>query len=344
MGRSFFVLFLLLSFYSLKAQITTPPPNMKITDIYGNYHNLYTDMLSEGKYVFVDFFTNTCTFCQYYAPIVDSVYRFFGCGCNNIDFWALNKYSGSDNQSVMDFAIRYGISFTPFSADGGSAYVSDIYNVPYTPYFILIAPDTSLAMDNPQFENAQELIDTLLAIGLTPSECTGTNFYYFELRTATDTFLANINTSEKHIIIQVTDTSDISQAKGFFIVSSNAEVFIDGQLQISDSTINDFSNGLIYTVQAQAGNQEQWQVIIQRVPTYVHRGNRIVYPNPTQAILNIPSEFIGGYYRIYNSEGRLLLMRHIKKSQIDLFNLQPGIYYLMLEKGTYIKNYKIMKH
>lgn len=70
------------------------------------------------------------------------------------------------------------------------------------------------------------------------------------------------------------------------------------------------------------------------IATYIVHSD-LIYPNPSSSIINIPIE---GVKYIYNSAGQLLLTTRNKKIQVS--NLQPGIYFVLID-NTYLKFVKL---
>ena len=77
-----------------------PVPDFKVVDIFGFQHELYTDYLDQGKYVFIDFFTVNCGSCQELAPKIDTVYKEYGCNCSNLAFLGMTFSSGNRTHSL----------------------------------------------------------------------------------------------------------------------------------------------------------------------------------------------------------------------------------------------------
>ena len=116
-----------------------------VTDTDGVVHNLY-DITASGKYVFLDFFFDTCGPCQqtqtYYNELHDKY------GCNEGEIFVISINDGSDNdQEVIAFENTYGGPWNhapAVSSEGGSAAVDADFGVSAYPTYCLIGPDNAM--------------------------------------------------------------------------------------------------------------------------------------------------------------------------------------------------------
>lgn len=113
-----------------------------VTDTEGVVHNLY-DITASGKYVFVDFFFDTCPPCQQTQPIYNELHDKYG--CNEGDIFVISINNGSDtNAEVIAFENNYGGPFNHAPAvgmEGGCAAVDTDFGVNAYPTYCLISPD-----------------------------------------------------------------------------------------------------------------------------------------------------------------------------------------------------------
>ena len=95
-----------------------------VTDINGVEHNLYT-YLGEGKYVYLDFFFDTCAPCELTTLIFNEFYDKYGCGMGDVICISMNN--GTDtNAEVEAFQNEFGGPFNhapAISAEGGAGAV-----------------------------------------------------------------------------------------------------------------------------------------------------------------------------------------------------------------------------
>jgi thiol-disulfide isomerase/thioredoxin len=116
-----------------------------VTDVEGIEHNLYA-YLSEGKYVYLDFFFDTCGPCQATTPIFNEFYDKYGCNVGDVVAISINNGSDSDAE-VIAFENNFGGPFNhapAVSADGGAGAVDDDFGISAYPTYCLIAPNTTL--------------------------------------------------------------------------------------------------------------------------------------------------------------------------------------------------------
>ncbi len=329
-------LFVILTITTAKAQETAP--NLKGTDIYGKFYNSYSDYFANGKFLFLDFFTNTCTFCQYLAPKVDTAYRFFGCGCGDVDFFAINTSSYSNDENVLEFAMRFGISFNPISADGGSVNISEAYEVPYTPYTFIVAPDTTIVAENMNIHTAQDIIDTLLALGLTPTECQKAEIRHLEILKNGVSYKGDVNYEQKEISFQLPDTLDLSNLKMFYVLSSGASLLYDTNSYSEADTLifDNFTDTLFFTVKAKTDTiQNVWKAFYNTFQTGTKslRETKIFYPNPANGKIFLNKQFQGSIVKIYSLSGGLVSIKIAYGNQIDIKDLKRGTYLFIIDKN-----------
>lgn len=116
-----------------------------VTDIHGVVHNLY-DYAADGKYIYLDFFFDTCGPCQVTTPIFNEFFDKYG--CNDGDLIMISMNDGSDTDAEVEaFENAYGGPFNhapAISADGGAGAVDINFGVNAYPTYCLIGPDTTL--------------------------------------------------------------------------------------------------------------------------------------------------------------------------------------------------------
>lgn len=307
----------------------------KATDIYGEMHIL-TDYLNDGKYVFIDFFTLTCGTCQQKAPIVDSVYRYFGCNSNDIIFLGIECTSGGQttNEQVYDFCQQFSLTFDAISGLSGGRGIADIYQISYTPYMLLISPDNEIVMDNFSFYHALELQDTLLEFGIVPNTCEGADFLRYELITEIDTIKGKLNNDDKTINIQVPFGTDLTNCGSLFVSETNSDVYIGYTEQISGENTNNFSQELIYSIFAENSNIENnWTIVVNEVSEIPNNENNIkIYPNPTSDFIFINNNNINNKIEIFDNKGNLVLSKKVIDNKLNINNLENGIYFIKIKR------------
>jgi hypothetical protein len=121
-----------------------------ITTTDGITRNLYTT-LDSGKTVFVDLFYTTCSWCQFYAPIIEEIYQNNGAGQGDIEFWGISNNLFDTNWVIDQYRLDYNIS-NPCAGPwgGGTTALSIIINGQNFlgfPTYCVICPDRTLFFD-----------------------------------------------------------------------------------------------------------------------------------------------------------------------------------------------------
>lgn len=122
---------------------------------------------------------------------------------------------------------------------------------------------------------------------------------------------------------------------------SNASANIDftiGEVVINTGTdgTNDLTQGF---------HQTNWNFL--GVEDFAPNYEAIIYPNPTEDVLNIKtSSFENVTYTLYDAQGKLVLQDILSEEQtpIQVSQLAPGSYSLMLNSETQkLKTFKLIK-
>ena len=327
-------------------------PDFTITDIYGQKHTLISNYLDKGKYVFIDFFNTTCVSCNLLSPIVDTVFRDFGCNYGDVIFLAIEK--GHSYAETFQFTNDYIMTFPAISGnDGGGNQVHTDYEIPYTPYKILISPNEEIVSDNPYAfdETVQKLRDTLQTFGLTQQECQGNNFMFYSLISTSDSIVGTINESLKTVNIIFPSKTDLSSLTANFRNAVNSTITINDIEQISGETINDFTNPVTYEITSEKGITEIWTVNAStnsNIDFYNKKFN--VYPNPSSGIFILEnnnyhnSEKIKA--KIINITGQTIktVILNEKDNIIDLSKLKKGIYFLNFKINNVNVNKELIRY
>ena len=134
---------MLLASFFLRGFAQTPlteAVNIHVKTIDGETIWLFDLLDDENKFVVIDFFTTTCSYCQQYAPDFQSTYEAFGENEGNVFFMGINW--GNDNQGVREFDSIYGLTFPTISGtQGGGNIANNDYQIASYPTVILITPD-----------------------------------------------------------------------------------------------------------------------------------------------------------------------------------------------------------
>ncbi|RLD50038.1 MAG: hypothetical protein DRI94_09720 [Bacteroidetes bacterium] len=324
-------------------------PDFSVTDIYGHTHKLYSDYLNQNKYVFIDFFTVGCQSCAELSPVIDTVYKNFGCNYGDVVFLGIDGYY--DDPHVFEFTQNYQMTFPASSGnEGGGNQVFTDFNINYTPYKILIDPTGKIIADYPFETSVKYYRDTLLAEGLILQPCSGNDFWFFSLLSESDSIVGEINETDKTINILMPNGTDLSQLTAFFVAESNSVVKINGTEQISSETVNDFSQGaLVYDITSEDGTTESWTVTAATSSvSNISDKNINIYPNPvkTDFFIDFTSfNFKNIQSELYNSEGKRIKSFTLKEanSLINISDIPSGIYFLKIRTNNNLFIRKIVK-
>ncbi len=130
------LLFGIFLFINVSAQEkSSPAEDFSLTDTNGNVENLY-EKLNEGKTVILYFFSCSCIHCYLDAPILDSVYRQFGSGAEQLEVWGICDQN-FNNEDIQFFIDSTHVTF-PCFATGHATDVFSLYGAQYTPQIKII--------------------------------------------------------------------------------------------------------------------------------------------------------------------------------------------------------------
>lgn len=241
---------MLIASTGLFAQVTTYTvgdvvDNFTVTDTEGNEWTLY-DLTAQGKYVYLDFFFDTCGPCQNTTPLFNEFHDKYGCNEGSLFMMSMNDGSDTDAE-VIAFENTFGGSFEhapAISGDGGAAVVDTAFGVNAYPTFALIGADNTLLESDiwpisnvgtfeatiPSAANAQVMscslgIDTaaLFDFSLYPNPVSNNTINLLlgaNINSATVTIynvLGSVVYAQQHNTNQITITADI--VSGSYIVS-----------------------------------------------------------------------------------------------------------------------------
>jgi thiol-disulfide isomerase/thioredoxin len=113
-----------------------------ITDTEGDTHTLYS-YTSQGKYVMLDFFFDTCPPCQATSQYFSELYQTYGCNEGDLVCLAVNNGTDTDAE-VIAYEDAFGGAFAhppAASMEGGSGAVDAAFGINAYPTYCLIGPD-----------------------------------------------------------------------------------------------------------------------------------------------------------------------------------------------------------
>lgn len=121
--------------------------NVSGTDVHGNSFDIYSHC-EAGRYVFIKFYTSTCSYCQSITPIFNEFYQKYGCNQFEIACVSINGYT--DNTGVLAFEEQYGGLFMDapsISTEGGSTQFINRFLPGSYPTVCVISPDKKLIVN-----------------------------------------------------------------------------------------------------------------------------------------------------------------------------------------------------
>jgi hypothetical protein len=153
------------------SRVVKEAEDFTITTTDGITRNLY-NTLDSGKTVFVDLFYTTCTWCQYYAPIIEEVYLNHGAGQDDIVFWGISNNLFDPDPVIDQYKLNYNITNPCAGPNGGgtTAHTIVIEGQDFLgwPSYVVICPDRTVYFDpvypptvegfDPYFEACAETI------------------------------------------------------------------------------------------------------------------------------------------------------------------------------------------
>lgn len=154
-------------------------------------------------------------------------------------------------------------------------------------------------------------------------------FIGLESETVVDDFL-NI------ITIDIKQDADLSDLIAEFELSGEGVVKIDGVIQESGVTSNDFSNEIVFTVCNSLGDEVVWTVVVKVSVGFgdMFSSKSLFYPNPCNEYLTINSNK-GAQVQIADMSGKVLIDKEVNGNSIDVSSLKPGVHVLQVDQVFY---------
>ena len=325
----FFILVFITNLYS-----QNNAPSFKIKDIFGNIINS-DEIRNENKFIFIDFFMNSCGGCQYMVPFVDSTFKYFGCNCSNIYFVGISIAEWNDDFSIFNFRQNYEVEIPLISGASGGANIANQYGISYVPYFALINPDGSFAFKKSFFVNStQQLLDSISQYNLIPSKCQNADFIYFEVIDISNSYIGTIDLINHKVLINVPQNFDFNNYSIFFIKSPKSQIFIENQhfdYDTLDISGIDFNNQF-KIVAEDSTVYNNWQIEFSTTNNLSENNNLNIIFDPISISLYLFNYHLIKDMKIYNIKGNLLFET---KPSSNIQNLN------MLNKGIYILSFSL---
>ena len=145
-------------------------PDITVTDINGNTHNLYS-YLDSGKMVVLEMLSTTCGTCLMYTSGTENSYQAYGpSGLDVAEFIGLEVNTSTTDNDISNFISNYNVSFPVCN---NISPVAINYQLYYTPSYYVIYPDSTYTTicpmycnDNSSYTTIEGLLNSALQAGL----------------------------------------------------------------------------------------------------------------------------------------------------------------------------------
>jgi len=153
---------------------------------------------------------------------------------------------------------------------------------------------------------------------------------------------AVIDNDNHKVTIEVNAGTNLNGLVATFTLSDGASAEIDGTEQLSGVTPNNFTDSVTYTVTAEAGNTQDWIVIVSVAVGIedVESSALTIYPNPNNGNFTLDFTNINGKvnYQIFDTKGSIIISDDFVANgnaikEVSL-NLVPGVYFVKLVTET----------
>ena len=119
-------------------------------------------------------------------------------------------------------------------------------------------------------------------------------------------------------------------------ISSEQLIYTVGEIFVIPNDTDDASSGTI-------GSVSRIEFLITGIDEILSSNNVNIYPNPTRNTIYIETDEINiETISIYDTNGRLITKRFVNNNQVDLTNLQTGIYIIKINNTN--TTFKIVKN
>jgi photosystem II stability/assembly factor-like uncharacterized protein len=152
--------------------------------------------------------------------------------------------------------------------------------------------------------------------------------------------------------ITLPPATDVTNLVSEFVISDSAKAYVNGLLQESAVSQNNYTDTLVFSVVAQNKINTKTYLIAVKVSTsddVLRIGDRFqIYPNPSTDQLHIlydqPQRIITGY-EIVNVVGKLVIKGKLfdRDTRVDVSDLPAGIYYIQIKTGVKAVSGKFIK-
>lgn len=97
-----------------------------------------SEILNNGQYIYLDFFSTTCGACNSVASEINNAYAYYGANNQNVFFIGVDNFSSAS--SCIDFATSHNSEFPVIAGQEGGGSIFSLYNISGYPKGVLINP------------------------------------------------------------------------------------------------------------------------------------------------------------------------------------------------------------
>ncbi len=162
-----------------------------------------------------------------------------------------------------------------------------------------------------------------------------------------------INHQTHTIDILVEASAGLNDLVAQFTLSEGATAYVDDVIQVSGTTVNDFTEPLVYNVIAEDGiSQNEWTVTVSQDVSVqeIYESLFTIYPNPTDGLFTL--EVMGRdaaekqYLEIYDMYGDLVMQKELPSQSLHMLDLTGktgGIYLIRVVAGAHAHIMRMIK-
>jgi len=150
---------------------------------------------------------------------------------------------------------------------------------------------------------------------------------------AEQTGVAVINSANHTVNIEVANGTNLTNLVATFTLSDMATAFVGTTEQTSGTTENDFSSPVIYTIEAENEDAQDWTITVAEAVEIIEisENNISIFPNPTSGIINIATQNQIEKITILDISGKIIYVKSLhamsQQIEIDLSKQQTGTYF-----------------
>ncbi|MCG8574735.1 MAG: T9SS type A sorting domain-containing protein [Flavobacteriales bacterium] len=223
--------------------------NFEVTDTDGNTHDLY-EITASGKYVYFDFFFDTCPPCQATSQYFNDLYDKYGCNAGDLYCITINNGTDSDAE-VVAYEEEYGgdSHHAPaVSADGGGGDVTAAFGVGAFPTYCLVGPDNIMVANDIWPISSAADLEAAFPSGFNPTEM-ACSFAGVEESTI-DVLSVYPNPANTELNIQFNSAvAGTAQVEIFNVVGERVDAFTINTVNGSNNStldVTNYSNGQFF--------------------------------------------------------------------------------------------------